>query len=254
MTPCAVPLDRLSAYVDGELPAGEELAVRRHLDVCPACAITVESLLTVKDAVAASTDLRAVPHTLRERLASVTVPASPERRLTARIVVAAGVLVIVSLTVWMRAPQGVPDHVTETLVADHLHFLQEPAAIEIASNDPELVAASLREKVGFPFTVPPVKGAALLGGRLCSLWGQKVALTFYEARGKRLSLFIADRARFPSAVPRGSRCSAPIGDYSVCLLAAGETVFAVVGNRDQMAVLLGALQDAAARQDRNGPE
>src|SRR5262249_59114343 len=62
--------ERLNAYVDGELVAGDELEVRRHLDVCAICAGRVESLLVVKDAVAASAELRPVPHTLRGRLAA----------------------------------------------------------------------------------------------------------------------------------------------------------------------------------------
>ena len=47
MTTCTVPFDRVNAYVDGELLAGDELEVRRHLDVCTICAARVESLLAV---------------------------------------------------------------------------------------------------------------------------------------------------------------------------------------------------------------
>ncbi len=102
--------------------------------------------------------------------------------------------------------------------------------------------------------IPRLKGATLLGGRRCSLWGQKVALTFYEAHGKRLSLFIVDRARFPSPVAQGSRCTAAIGDYRVCLLPAGETVLAMVGDGEQTAAMLGALEDAVGARARSEPQ
>ena len=35
---CQVVIDRLSAFIDGELPDAERQAVERHLDGCPACA------------------------------------------------------------------------------------------------------------------------------------------------------------------------------------------------------------------------
>ena len=263
MTTCAVPFDRLNAYVDGELLAGEELEVRRHLDVCAICTARVESLLAAKDAVAASAELRPVPHTLRERLAAHAAASGRGRgvRVARMGLIAAGALLAVVIAGDRRERQPASsvrgngtDHVAEALVADHLHFLQEPSAVEIGSNDPERLSAALGEQVGFPVAIPRLKGAALLGGRRCSLWGQKVALTFYEAHGKRLSLFIADRARFPSPVAPGSRCTASIGDYRVCLLPAGDTVLAMVGDGEQTAAMLGALEDAVAAQERSEPE
>jgi anti-sigma factor RsiW len=262
MTTCTAPFDRLNAYVDGELLAGEELEVRRHLDVCAICAARVESLLAVKDAVAASAELRPVPHTLRERLAAHAGASSrwgPFRVARLALLAAAAVLAVViagdrrapAPASSMRAPRGGNDHVIEALVADHLHFLEEPGAVEIGSNDPDGLAAALGAKVGFPVAIPRLKDAALLGGRLCSLWGQKVALAFYEAHGKHLSLFIADRARFPSPVAQGSRCTAAIGDYRVCLLPAGETVLAMVGDGEQTAAMFGVLEDAVGARGRS---
>jgi len=154
----------------------------------------------------------------------------------------------------MRAPHGGSDRVVDALVADHLHFLEEPSAVEIGSSDPDRLAAALEEEVGFPIAIPRLKGAALLGGRRCSLWGQKVALAFYEAHGKRLSLFIAERARFPSPITPGSRCSGSIGDYRVCLLPAGETMLAMVGDGEQTAALLGPLEEAVGARGRSGLE
>ncbi len=263
MTTCS--FDRLNVYVDGELPAGEELEVRRHLDICAICMAHVESLLAVKDAVAASAELRPVPHTLRGRLAARSGVDNRWRsfRVARRGLLAAGVLLAVVVAgdrrvpqppFSMRAPRGGSDRVVDALVADHLHFLQEPSAVEIGASDPERLAAALADEVGFPIAIPRLKGAALLGGRRCSLWGQKVALTFYEAHGKRLSLFIAERARFPSPITPGSRCSASIGDYHVCLLPAGETVLAMVGDGEQTAALLGPLEEAVGARGRSGLE
>jgi anti-sigma factor RsiW len=259
MTACTVRLADLSAYVDGELSPEDELTVRRHLDVCSACAATIESLLAVKNAVAGSAELRPVPHTLRERVTLLPRgqrPGRPIRRMHLGIL-AAGLVLSIAVVADRRLPFSrpaeQPDHVSEALVADHIHFLNEPSPFEVASNDGDRVATALGAKTGFPVTVPRLDGAALLGGRLCSLWGQKVALTFYEAGGKRLSLFVADRTRFPSPVPRGRRCTAPIGDYGVCLVPAGDRVFAMVGERAQTAATFAALEKALG-QNRGGAE
>jgi anti-sigma factor RsiW len=154
----------------------------------------------------------------------------------------------------MRASHSGTDRVVQALVADHLHFLEEPNAVEIGSNDPDRLAAELGEKVGFPVAIPRLRGAALLGGRLCSLWGQKVALTFYEVHGARLSLFIAERARFPSPVASGTRCTTAIGDYRVCLLPVSETVLAMVGDGEQTAIMLDTLEDAVGARGRSAVE
>jgi anti-sigma factor (TIGR02949 family) len=37
MMPCDQVMDRLWAFIDGELSAGEESAVREHLEVCSQC-------------------------------------------------------------------------------------------------------------------------------------------------------------------------------------------------------------------------
>jgi anti-sigma factor RsiW len=265
MTTCAESFEHLNAYVDGELLAGDELEVRRHLDVCAICTAHLESLLAVKDAVAASAELRPVPHTLRGRLAAHAEAGNrwKHSRVVRLGLVAAGALLAVVVAgdrrvplpaPSMRAPHGGSGRLVDALVVDHLHFLQEPSAVEIWSSNPDRLAAALEGEVGFPIAIPRLKGAALLGGRRCSLWGQKVALTFYEAHGRRLSIFIAERARFPSQITPGSRCSTSIGDYRVCLLPAGDTMLAMVGDAEQTAAFLAPLEEAVGARGRSGLE
>jgi hypothetical protein len=45
--PSPFPLERLSAYLDGDLPAGELASVRQHLDACAACADRADELAAV---------------------------------------------------------------------------------------------------------------------------------------------------------------------------------------------------------------
>jgi len=249
MSACPMELERLSAYVDGELAPADELDLRRHLDTCAACARTVETLLTLKEAVATSSEVRPVPHTLRERLAAL---AEPRRRawrprLVHATALAAALLAAVVGARWVLRPAGPGDRVAEALVADHLHFLQVPDALEVVSDDPEQIAAWFADKVSFPVRVPRLSGATLLGGRFCSLWGHEVALTFYEAKGRRLSLFVTDPETLAVA-PRPGGCASTLGGYRVCLVWAAPTVLAMVGDAEQTAALFPELCRATARE------
>lgn len=250
MMQCDTPLDVLNAYVDGELAPPEELELRRHLDTCEACRDRVETLLALKEAVAASAETRPVPHTLRERLGTLGGRRSLRRfgrgqRLTA---LAAALLLAIGVGRWlMLGPLAHADVVTEALVADHLHFLQVPDALEIASNDPHEIAAWFGDKVAFPVRVPELQGADLLGGRLCSLWGHKIALAFYEAQGTRMSLFVADPNAFPENDRPPGSCRTALGDYDVCVVRRASTVLALVGDKSRMAALLPQLETSATQ-------
>ncbi len=247
MSACAMELARLSAYVDGELGPADELDLRRHLDTCAACARTIETLLALKEAVAMSGDVRPVPHTLRERLAALEQPRRRawRPRLLHVAALTAVVLAAVVAAHWVLRPAGSGDRVAEALVADHLHFLQVPDALEVVSDDPAQIAAWFADKVSFPVRVPRLSGATLLGGRFCSLWGHEVALTFYEVKGRRLSLFVTDPETL-AGTPRPTGCSSTLGGYRVCLVPAAPTVLAMVGDAEQTAALFPALRQAAA--------
>lgn len=249
MTTCAMSTEQLSTYVDGEAAPAEELEVRRHLETCEACASTVETLLGLKEAVAATAEVRPVPHTLRERLAGLDRGRHRSwRRWPAVATAAVVVLALASALMARRARQPAPaegERMMEALVADHLHYLQVPDAIEIASHDPEHVAAWFGGKLPFPVRLPVLEGADLLGARLCSLWGHKVALAFYESGGERLSLFVADPTTFPLAGRRVG-CTEGLGDKRVCLVAAGPNVLAMVADREQAAIFAPQLERLAA--------
>ena len=251
MTACGMEFERLNAYVDAALPLADELDVRRHLDVCPGCRAAVETLLALKTAVAASAEVRPVPHTLRERLGALGSPRGRARIGRWQGVAAlAGLLVALWVGRWALGRRDAGgDPLSEALVADHLHFLQEPAALEIASNDPERVGAWFRDKVPFPVRLPRLKSATLLGGRYCALFGHPVALAFYQAGGKRLSLFIADAASFPVPGRLEGGCGTALGDYRACILPAAPTVLAMVADREQTAAVLPELRDTVGRRD-----
>lgn len=240
---CPKAFEELSAYSDGSLTSDEELSFRRHIDTCSLCQQKMKVLFALKDSVARSAEVYPIPHTLREAVRALPQPASRSifhfswtTNATLALVLFLAVSSVVSW-VWHRGPgQARPEEIAQVLVADHIHFLQEPNALEISSADPAAVTAWFQSKVPFPVRIVPLHDARLIGGRLCSLLGQQAALVFYERRGKRLSLFTLARETIPPAEQNTIRtanqsppqCLSPFGKYTVCLSSLDDIVVAVV--------------------------
>ncbi|HYH82545.1 MAG TPA: anti-sigma factor [Longimicrobium sp.] len=66
--------DRLSEYLDGELPDGERLALEEHLSGCPACRTTLEQLRAVTVRAAALKDRDPGPQVWREIARRIDAP------------------------------------------------------------------------------------------------------------------------------------------------------------------------------------
>lgn len=236
---CPKAIEELSAYVDGGLETEEELSLRRHLDTCAFCQQKVKVLSALKETVARSAEVHPVPHTLREHVGSRLCP-SPRSFLRRPWVMKAALVTILAVAgvtgwLWQRGGEGQGDEeIAQVLVADHIHYLQVPDAIEISSADPAEVAAWFQDKVSFPVRIPHLNDTRLLGGRLCSLLGQQVALAFYEREGKRLSLFTLAADTIPQgkkvrmANQDNPRCLRTFGKYALCLSRSEEVVVAVV--------------------------
>jgi hypothetical protein len=95
--------ERLSAYLDRELPPGEQAAVEAHLAACPECAAFLAELAAVDEAAASLPAeppegyLEAFPARVRSRLESRTA-ASPARRVPVWTWAAAAALLLAVVT------------------------------------------------------------------------------------------------------------------------------------------------------------
>ena len=248
MTPCAKPLEELSAYLDGELGLEEERALQRHLTVCPSCQEKLKVLAALEEAVTRSAETALVPQTLHEYVSSLSHP-SPwsfwGSSRAAKIVPAFALLfVVVGLASWWWRHGGEKsrhEEIAQALVADHIHYLQAPDALEIASADPAILANWFQSRVPFPVQIPRLDDGRLLGGRLCSLLGRQAALVLYERGGKRLSLFtfaadaipVGEKEKIHTANPDQPRCLRPLGKYALCFVGSEEAVRAIVGEEPE---------------------
>jgi hypothetical protein len=78
------------------------------------------------------------------------------------------------------------------LAEDHLRNI--PEAVQISSSEPKIIEDWFKDKVEFAVLVPELRNARLVGGRLCHLDNNRIALLFYEKEGKPVSLFVMDES------------------------------------------------------------
>jgi anti-sigma factor RsiW len=242
-------MEDLSAYVDGALQRQEELALRFHLDDCAACRQKVKTLLALKETVTRSTEFHPVPDALRESL-SAQVRSSRWLFWRHPWGVRPGLALVLLFAVasvagwwWQQSGERRQyKEIAQALVAEHIHYVYLPDALEIASADPVTITTWFQSRVPFPVHVPHLQDVRLLGGRLCSPLGYRGAVVFYEREGKRLSLFTLavdvlpprERKELQVVSQERPKCFKMSEGRPLCLMCSKETVRAVVMDGPEM--------------------
>lgn len=237
---CDRDFQTLSAWVDGELEDDEATRLEEHLESCETCRDVADTLGATRHRLAklgarrAPTD--ATRHDLESRAEAFaaksddsTTSATPNR--LRRTVAAVGALAVaVGLVVGglVVGPDGVStdDQETgewaETFVSDHVRSRPAAKPMDVSSNDPATVQRFFAPKVSFQPVAPEVEGAELVGGRDCTLKGDRVQLLFYRVEDRILSLFVSDDLEAPATCRRRE-------DHTVCVDDRGHLRLMMVG-------------------------
>jgi anti-sigma factor RsiW len=209
--------DKLSAFIDGELPPAEQLGIERHLTTCHACTLRVLSAVQLKAATARAGHRFAPPPEALARLtahlrsghAQTKVEPQVEAKKTARIysirpatwvALAAAILLMVSLLGWRQL------HQTNTLAAElldqHLATLSSGATPQVISTDRHTVKPWFQGRLPFSFNLPDATAlppdTTLKGADLTYLNGQPAALLLFTIHKHEVSVFLTQRATGPT--------------------------------------------------------
>jgi anti-sigma factor RsiW len=200
--------DTLSAFVDGELPDGEQEAIQQHLAGCHVCALRVLSATELKAATARAGRRFAPPP---ETLARLKAQLHREPRGSVRIhsirrvawaSLAAAMLLAVSLIGWRQL------HETNTLAAElldqHLATLSSAATPQVISTDRHTVKPWFQGRLPFSFNLPDPPAlppdTTLKGADLAYLNGQPAALLLFTIHKHQVSVFLTQRSGGPNLV------------------------------------------------------
>lgn len=197
---CSTIEEQISAYLDGELPAGESAEIRRHLETCPFCHSLTEQEQRIR------TLLRARRHTLRapapeavwQRVQEGLDQVEVQRRMRHRWFAVAASLVVLAIgagAFYSSTPSRAREVVAET-VDDHIRYALNPGAgLDMNTSDPEFLSRWFQGRLDIGVNVPSLEraGLQLRGGRVCYLLDRRIAYLMYEKEGRRYSLFVMDQ-------------------------------------------------------------
>ncbi|MFI4935889.1 MAG: anti-sigma factor family protein [Caulobacterales bacterium] len=245
MSACADKELLLHAYADGELDAGNVLALESHLGGCPACAAELAAIRQVKETLRAAAAYPA-PSSLAARIEAVLAeaespPPAPRRRGGFESWIVSGSIgaLAASLALFALMPAG--PSLENQLVEAQARSLQAAHLTDVATSDRHTVKPWFNGKVDF---APPVvdlvgQGYPLVGGRLDHLAGHPAAALVYRRRAHVINLFI-----WPGEAPAAAQLEKQQG-YSLVRWGQGGLVFWAVSDVDS-ADLQGFQSDFAA--------
>lgn len=199
---CREVRELLFAFLDNELDAQLSIELQRHLEHCCDCAREAEIERVIRKRLEFSlAEHENVPVFDEARLVQNLTGKAPElevsrrsRRLW-RVGLAAGFLMLVSAAAGLMLRQEYRQFTLADLIIDDFsHVLSEEPHIQVASNDPEVIAAWLKSKINLDVRVPAMHGPTckLIGARKCSISERSAALALYEMNGSPASLVAMD--------------------------------------------------------------
>jgi anti-sigma factor RsiW len=193
----------LHALADGELDAGNALALEAHVATCAGCAAELAAIREVKAMLKAQPLGYPAPASLRARLdaaleaeaaSAAPAPIRPQRRrsFAPENWILGGVVgaLAASLALFAFVPQGAS--LESQLVDAQARSLQASHLVDVQTSDRHVVKPWFNGKVDF---APPVvdliaQGYPLVGGRLDHIDGREVAALVFHRQAHVINLFI----------------------------------------------------------------
>ncbi len=188
----------LHALVDGELDAGNALAIEAHVAGCAGCAAELEAIREVKARLKAAPLAHTAPQSLLDRLdvalAEAEAPSAPPRRRGVRaetwVLSGTGAALAASLALMAIMPTGVS--LQAELVDAQARSLEASHLVDVETSDRHTVKPWFNGKIDF---APPVvdlapQGYPLVGGRLDRVGGKRAAALVFHRGLHVINLFI----------------------------------------------------------------
>jgi anti-sigma factor RsiW len=205
--------DKISAYIDGELPADEERNTQLHLADCHSCTLRVLSGTQLKAATSRAGYCFAPSPDLLARLAA-RIHAEPGAGTRGRSfppvawgALAAAVLLTVSLLGWNQVRHS--NTLAAELLDQHLAVLSVDAAPQVISSDRHTVKPWFQGRLPFSFNLPE-SGAlppdtTLKGADLTYFDGQPAALLIFTIHKHQVTVLLTQQENglVLTGIPKG---------------------------------------------------
>ena len=187
--------EKLDAYFDGELSAGDARALNEHLNQCASCAAEGLRRVQLKRAVQLAAQKFTPDAAFRARIQKqIASPArSPwTRRWLPMFASAIAVLVIGFLLFNFQHGRKGGQQLLGELVDQHVATLASANPVDVISTDLHTVKPWFEGKIPFTFNVPELEGSPfiLVGGKVSYLRQSSGAELIFRVRKHQISVFI----------------------------------------------------------------
>jgi anti-sigma factor RsiW len=194
---CEPWTEKLDAYIDGELLAGEARAFDEHLRGCSSCAAQALRIVQQKRAVHAAGQKFTPGRAFRARIQKTIAAPRPTlwsgRWLPIFVTATAAVLLIASAFLLTLQRDRRADHqLISELVDQHVTVLASANPVDVVSTDRHTVKPWFAGKIPFTFNLPELQGSpfVLVGGRVSYLSQSPGAELIFRVRQHQISVFI----------------------------------------------------------------
>lgn len=193
----------LESFVDGECTAEDAAGIRRHLAECAVCAVSVDELETLDHLLRETMTAEVAPRDLRQRvLAQAENCLAPPSRAPLSVgrrgfVFAAFGALAASAVVFTVGPRLLAwresrHQIVSTLISDFETFLFAERVLDFTASEVAGAVDWYGSKLDFQLPAFPVEpgGNRLIGGRLCWLFGRRLASLSFEGADGALALYV----------------------------------------------------------------
>jgi anti-sigma factor RsiW len=208
---CEVWLEKLDAYLDGELASAEASALSAHLRICSACAAEALERVLLKRSVAGAGKRYDASAEFRARIVK-NISTKPRQATRSsgwawRILVVPALLVVIlsiGVDLFVKRESARRLRVYGELADLHVAALASANPVDVVSTDRHTVKPWFEGKIPFTFNLPELQGTdfTLVGGRVTYLAQTPGAELIYRIRKHEISVFIfQDHQEMGSASP-----------------------------------------------------
>lgn len=192
---CEPWLEKLDAYLDGELSNNEAHAMAEHLRGCPACAAESLNRLQLGRAVRSAGRRYTAEAAFRARIQDSIAPRRRRLHFNLWLPALAGAmaLLIVGAISFMLSRNRVGEQQLMSELADlHVATLASSNPVDVVSTDRHTVKPWFEGKIPFTFNLPDLQNSpfTLVGGKVPYLEQSPGAELIFRVRQHEISVFI----------------------------------------------------------------